>query len=130
MVNLGVGCDAMVRIATNFKTVCGAVLPSWVGSIPMSLRQSFAGILDVRLSRLLARFHRRRLLWDPSGTYRWRCAYLGGASLVFRSLLAVSRRFRTATEPSEADHLPASLLGDEARFPIGPGDFFRYNGGR
>ncbi len=26
-----------------FKTVCGAVLPSWVGSIPMSLRQLFAG---------------------------------------------------------------------------------------
>jgi hypothetical protein len=25
-----------------FKTVCGAVLPSWVGSIPMSLRQPSA----------------------------------------------------------------------------------------
>ena len=26
-----------------FKTVCGAVIPSWVGSTPMSLRHVFAG---------------------------------------------------------------------------------------
>lgn len=38
-----------------FKTVCGAVFPSWVGPTPMSLRHCFAGILlSACFPRLLA----------------------------------------------------------------------------
>ena len=35
------GC--LWRWRPNFKTVCGAVLPSWVGSTPMSLRHRLFG---------------------------------------------------------------------------------------